>query len=134
MPTFIEEGPEPYEILEPVSGVEAVGITGAVLADHSWPTDPGIPAWATVRDAGERWHIECRFPDGQKYAAVEVSVECLDLAQFICDAINNRQRPAVSMVEVEHLVGSSGVKHMRIKEPGEPPLAAEQPDTASEKP
>ena len=38
---------------------------------------------ATVRDGGETWHIECRFSDGQKYAAVEVDKPFEELADSI---------------------------------------------------
>jgi hypothetical protein len=58
-------------------------------------TDPGLPVFAGVRTAVEDngnsvHHMECRFPDGQKYAPVVVDIECEALAQFIADSINQR--------------------------------------------
>lgn len=44
--------------------------------------------YATVRDGYDEWHIECRFADGQKYAAVKVSREFENLAHRICDYLN----------------------------------------------
>lgn len=35
-------------------------------------------------------HLECRFSDGQKYAAVMVDIECPSLADFLAKAINTR--------------------------------------------
>ena len=43
--------------------------------------------YATVRDGGDEWHIECRFKDGQKFAAVTVDKEHEDLADWIAAAI-----------------------------------------------
>jgi hypothetical protein len=42
---------------------------------------------ATVRDADDEWHIECRFNDGQKFAAVRVDKGHEALADFIAKAI-----------------------------------------------
>lgn len=44
--------------------------------------------YATVRDAGDEWHIECRFDDGEKSAAVRVDIEHEALADQICRALN----------------------------------------------
>jgi hypothetical protein len=62
--------------------------------------DPGIPVYATIREAendeGEvEHHIECRFADGQKYAAVAVSLECAQLADLIAQAIERHNARAV---------------------------------------
>lgn len=43
--------------------------------------------YATVRDGGDEWHIECRFKDGQKFAAITVDKEHEDLADWIAAAI-----------------------------------------------
>lgn len=43
--------------------------------------------YATVRDGRDEWHIECRFKDGQKFAAVTVDKEHEDLADWIASAI-----------------------------------------------
>lgn len=43
--------------------------------------------YATVRDGGDEWHIECRFKDGQKFAAVTVDKDHEDLADWIATAI-----------------------------------------------
>jgi hypothetical protein len=47
---------------------------------------------ATVRDGDDEWHIECRFDDGQKYAAIRVDKEQEDLADAICAFLNARAR------------------------------------------
>lgn len=44
--------------------------------------------YATVRDGGDEWHIECRFRDGQKFAAVMVEKDHEDLADWIAAIIN----------------------------------------------
>lgn len=46
----------------------------------------------TIRDGGDEWHIECRFKDGQKFAAVLVDKECEDLAHEIADHLNRRAK------------------------------------------
>ncbi len=43
---------------------------------------------ATVRDGDDEWHIECRFSDGQKIAAVTVDREFERLAHQISDGLN----------------------------------------------
>ncbi|ANI78994.1 hypothetical protein [Sphingobium sp. EP60837] len=42
---------------------------------------------ATVRDGDDEWHIECRFKDGQKFAAIIVDKDHEDLADWIAAAI-----------------------------------------------
>lgn len=44
---------------------------------------------ATVRDGGDEWHIECRFSDGQKFAAITVDRECEALAHQVAKALNS---------------------------------------------
>ena len=44
--------------------------------------------FCTVRDGGEDWHLECRFEDGQKFAAIRVDKECHDLADYIAHILN----------------------------------------------
>ncbi len=48
--------------------------------------------YATVRAGGPEndpcWDIECRFNDGQKFAAIHVDHSMEKLAHFICDALN----------------------------------------------
>ena len=47
--------------------------------------------YATVRDAGDdEIHIECRMPDGQKGAMVIVMKPYDEIAQAICDFLNNQ--------------------------------------------
>jgi hypothetical protein len=53
------------------------------------PGDPGMPTYATLRDGEDETHLECRFSDGQKYAAVTVDVDCETLAGFVLYAINH---------------------------------------------
>jgi len=50
--------------------------------------------YATVRDAEdadgvEELHLECRFADGQKFAAVVIDGEFNDLAHALCDFLNS---------------------------------------------
>lgn len=54
---------------------------------------------ATVRDAGDELHIECRFSDGQKFAAVIVAVEFE--AQAMMQKAWNRPSPLMTMVHNE---------------------------------
>lgn len=75
-------------------------------AEEAWPHKKGndeeqLPLFVTVRDAictrhddqdqesdGEELHLECRFPDGQKYAAVVVDSEHVLLAHLIAKFLN----------------------------------------------
>lgn len=43
---------------------------------------------ATVRDADDKLHIECRFSDGQKFAAVIVDADFPVLAQKIAEFLS----------------------------------------------
>jgi hypothetical protein len=43
--------------------------------------------YATVRDGFDEWHVECRFDDGQKFAAVHVDYDFPDLAHRIAAAL-----------------------------------------------
>lgn len=45
-----------------------------------------------VRDALDVWHTECRFDDGQKFAAIEVDYEHEDLADTVAWLLNNLKR------------------------------------------
>jgi len=61
--------------------------------------DPGIPSYVTLREAEdsngvEELHIECRFDDGQKYAAIRVEPECEELATFILRAVEQHNATA----------------------------------------
>lgn len=49
-----------------------------------------MPEFCTIRDGADEIHLECRFSDGQKYAAVMVDIECPSLADFLAKAINTR--------------------------------------------
>jgi len=44
--------------------------------------------FTTVRDGDDEWHIECRFSDGQKFAAVKVDKEFEGLADRISRFLN----------------------------------------------
>lgn len=44
---------------------------------------------ATVRDAGDEFHIECRMSDGQKGAFITVDGEFPQLAGIVLDALHN---------------------------------------------
>lgn len=50
-------------------------------------TEPKV-VFATVRDAIDDIHIECRFSDGQKFAAITVDSEFPSLARQICEMLN----------------------------------------------
>lgn len=54
-------------------------------ADY-WP-EHGV-RYATVRGAEDELHIECRFRDGQKYAAVKVDENCPELAAAIAQFLS----------------------------------------------
>lgn len=45
--------------------------------------------YATIRES-DNWGIECRFSDGQKFAAVTVDIEPEQLAHDICDFLNSK--------------------------------------------
>lgn len=49
--------------------------------------------YATVREGDEELHIECRFDDGQKFAAVKVEDGFDGLAHGICDWLNRYVHP-----------------------------------------
>lgn len=59
-----------------------------------------LPDYVTIRDGGDDWHLECRFPDGQKYAAVLVDIENKKLAHLICDFLNTRAQPKYKRVDL----------------------------------
>ena len=44
--------------------------------------------YCTVREGDAEWHLECRFFDGQKYAAIRVDGACPDLAHRIAALLN----------------------------------------------
>ena len=52
-----------------------------------YQTEPKV-VFATVRDAEVEIHIECRFSDGQKFAAIVVDGEFPSLATQICEMLN----------------------------------------------
>jgi hypothetical protein len=53
--------------------------------------EPHGVVYATVRDGGDdTWHIECRFENGEKYAAVQVDSEKEALAHWIAEALSRR--------------------------------------------
>ena len=39
-----------------------------------------IVKYCTVREGDSEWHLECRFSDGQKYAAIKIDEACPELA------------------------------------------------------
>jgi hypothetical protein len=45
-----------------------------------------------VRDGGDFWHLECRFDDGQKFAAIQVDKDHEKLADEIAAYLNTRNR------------------------------------------
>jgi hypothetical protein len=69
-----------------------------------------------VRDGGDFWHLECRFDDGQKFAAVQVSIEHEKLADEIAAYLNTRK-------EREQV---QGLAEIRIRQLGEQLAACEK--------
>lgn len=69
-----------------------------------------------VRDGGDFWHLECRFDDGQKYAAVQVSIDHEKLADEIAAYLNTRK-------EKEQ---AQGLAEIRIRQLGEQLAACEK--------
>jgi hypothetical protein len=64
--------------------------TGKIPAGPQEPvtlTDEPTVTHATIRDGGDELHIECRFSDGQKFAAITVDSEFPGLAQWIVAAL-----------------------------------------------
>jgi hypothetical protein len=57
--------------------------------------------YATVSDAGDALHIECRFDNDEKYAAVTVDADKEQLAFDICNFLNRRD---LATAEVQGLV------------------------------
>ena len=68
--------------------------------------------YATVRDVDDELHIECRFDDGQKFAAITIDKTISNhdyLAHMICDVIN--EAPTVtSWVSVHDIIPANGTK------------------------
>lgn len=48
--------------------------------------------FCTVRDGDDEWHIECRFDDGQKFAAITVDYDFPQLAHKIADFLNGESK------------------------------------------
>lgn len=44
--------------------------------------------YCTVREGDDEWHLECRFSDGQKYAAIRVDGACPRLAERVASLLN----------------------------------------------
>jgi hypothetical protein len=59
---------------------------------------------ATVREGGPDddpcWDIECRFSDGQKFAAVQVDHRMEKLADWIAGRLNDRARIDAALKEL----------------------------------
>ena len=49
-----------------------------------------MPTFCTMRDGDDEIHLECRFPNGEKYAAVTICDSKIELANFLNNAINTR--------------------------------------------
>jgi hypothetical protein len=45
---------------------------------------------ASVRDGGDDFHIECRFSNGEKFAAIIVDLSHPELASKICGFLNRK--------------------------------------------
>ena len=44
--------------------------------------------YCTVREGDSEWHLECRFSDGQKYAAIKIDEACPGLATRVAALLN----------------------------------------------
>lgn len=44
--------------------------------------------YCTVREGDSEWHLECRFSDGQKYAAIKIDGDCPELATRVAALLN----------------------------------------------
>lgn len=47
-----------------------------------------LPTFCTIRDGLDEIHLECRFPNGEKYAAVIVDIDKPELAEYLANCIN----------------------------------------------
>lgn len=57
-----------------------------------------------VRDGGDFWHLECRFDDGQKFAAVQVDKAHERLADEIAAYLNTgKLDDGLATIRIEHL-------------------------------
>lgn len=57
-----------------------------------------------VRDGGDFWHLECRFEDGQKFAAVQVDKAHEKLADEIAAFLNTgKLDDGLATIRIEHL-------------------------------
>ncbi len=50
--------------------------------------EPPIVKYCTVREGDSEWHLECRFSDGQKYAAIKIDEACPELATRVAALLN----------------------------------------------
>ena len=50
-------------------------------------TEPALK-YCTVREGDSEWHLECRFSDGQKYAAIKIDGACPELATRVAALLN----------------------------------------------
>jgi len=69
-----------------------------------------------VRDGGDFWHLECRFADGQKFAAVQVDKDHEKLADEIAAYLNTRKEKEQAL----------GLAEIRIRQLGEQLAACEK--------
>jgi hypothetical protein len=69
-----------------------------------------------VRDGGDFWHLECRFDDGQKFAAIQVDKDHEKLADEIAAYLNTRKEKEQAL----------GLAEIRIRQLGEQLAACEK--------
>lgn len=69
---------------------------GGITSASSSPAS-GV-RYATVRDGGDNWHIECRFEDGQKFAPITVDGDQEALAHFVAAALSSSLPAGVDAV------------------------------------
>jgi hypothetical protein len=78
--------------LQPPMPVDDIAEVALTAIEAAWVRDHGV-THAAVRDGEDEWHIECRFADGTKFAAVHVDYDREALAHFIADALNAAPAP-----------------------------------------
>jgi hypothetical protein len=86
-------------------------LTGVPDANPIAKPEPSL-AYCTVRDGDDEWHIECRFDDGQKFAAVKVAIEFPQLAHRIADFLNSIERDKTNYmydIQIIDFDGKTGI-------------------------
>ena len=73
-------------IREVISEAEPISSAAPAEAEQPAASEPTV-TYATIRDGDDELHIECRFSDGQKFAAITVDKDFPGLAQTVANAL-----------------------------------------------